>query len=321
MKKECAIVQDLLVLYEDDVLREQSKQMVEEHIRGCEECMQAYENARKELPVIEPVTESSEAKQEDAAVRIMKKLEKKITYRTGGILAAVVAAVCIAIIIVNGICDRLTDGWGGIAAVISTIPTENFHIAELYQLKNGDIYCALESDKGICTRAIADWVIPTGEEYESTEDAVKELRFKYEPWELNAVRANQQRMILTMVRQGTVEESGKTITQRCSEISIYGKTKKDKLTIWKAGQKVKAAPESIEEEAIRAYVQEGLLVKAMEECDQMGWDEYEKIFGDAQPGLTWRTESGSSDMGVTFTSEEDSILLYNIPEIVDTEHF
>lgn len=62
-------------------------------------------------------------------------------------------------------------------------------------------------------------------------------------------------------------------------------------------------------------------MKAMEECDQMGWDEYEKIFGDAQPGLTWRTESGSSDMGVTFTSEEDSILLYNIPEIVDTEHF
>lgn len=309
MKKECAIVQDLLVLYEDDVLREQSKQMVEEHIRGCEECMQVYENAKKELPVIEPVTESSEAKQEDAAVRMMKKLEKKITYRTGGILAAVAAAVCIVIIIVNSICDRLTDGWGGIAAVISTISTENFHVAELYQLKNGDIYCTLESDKGICIQQIADWVIPTGEQYESTEDAVKELRFKYEPWNLNAIRTNQVRMILTMERQGTVEESGKKITQRCSEISICGKTKKDKLTIWETGQKVKAAPESIEEEAIHAYVQEGMLVKAIEECDQMGWDEYEKIFGDVQPGLTWRTESGSSDIGVTFTSEEDSILL------------
>ena len=52
MKKECAVVQDLLVLYEDDVLKEESRQMVEEHIRGCEECMQLYENARKPLPAI-----------------------------------------------------------------------------------------------------------------------------------------------------------------------------------------------------------------------------------------------------------------------------
>ena len=36
-KRECAIVQDLLVLYEDGVLQEESMQMIEEHIRGCEE--------------------------------------------------------------------------------------------------------------------------------------------------------------------------------------------------------------------------------------------------------------------------------------------
>ena len=60
MKKECAVVQDLLVLYEDDVLREQSKEMVEEHIRGCEECMQVYENIGRELPAVEPVAEPSE---------------------------------------------------------------------------------------------------------------------------------------------------------------------------------------------------------------------------------------------------------------------
>ena len=32
MKKECAIVQDMLVLYEDDCLQEESRKMVEDHI-------------------------------------------------------------------------------------------------------------------------------------------------------------------------------------------------------------------------------------------------------------------------------------------------
>ena len=37
-EKECAIVQDLLVLYEDNVLPDESRQMVAGHIRGCEDC-------------------------------------------------------------------------------------------------------------------------------------------------------------------------------------------------------------------------------------------------------------------------------------------
>lgn len=311
MKRECAVVQDLLVLYEDDVLQEQSKEMIEEHIRGCEECMRVYENIGRDLPTVEPVQESSEEEQEDAAVRVMKKLSKRITRKTGVILISVVAALCVAIGIVDTVCDQMTDGWGGIATVISAIPTEDIHVAEMYQLKNGDIYCTLEFDKGTCMQQVADWVIPLGMECESTKEAVKELRFKYEPWQLNAARTSQMSMILPVERQGTVEETGETITQSCAEISIYGKTKKDKLTIWKAGQKVKAAPESIEEEAIRAYVGDGQIVKAIEECSQMGWDEYEKIFGDA--GFSWTTESGSWDSGVTFSGEEYSILLGKYP--------
>ena len=36
MKQECAVVQDLMVLYEDDVLRDESRKIVQEHIRTCE---------------------------------------------------------------------------------------------------------------------------------------------------------------------------------------------------------------------------------------------------------------------------------------------
>lgn len=311
MKKECAVVQDLLVLYEDDVLREESKEMIEEHIRGCEECMQVYENIGRELPAVESVPEPSEEEQEDAAVRVMKKLSKRISRKTGVILVSVVAALCVAVGIADTICDQMTDGWGGIAAVISTIPTEDIHVAEMYQLKNGDIYCMLEFDKGTCMQQVADWVIPTEMEWESTNEAAKELRFRYEPWSLDAARIERMSMILPVERQGLVEETGKMIRQSCAEISIYGKTKKDKLTIWESGQKVKAAPDSIEEEVIRAYVGDGQITKAIKECELMGWDEYEKIFGDA--GLSYTIESGGWDLGVTYTNEDNSILLAEYP--------
>ena len=71
MKRDCAVVQDLLVLYEDDVLTNESKEMVEEHLRGCEECMQVYDKSGKKLPIIEKVAEASEDEQEDAAVWVI----------------------------------------------------------------------------------------------------------------------------------------------------------------------------------------------------------------------------------------------------------
>ena len=47
MKKECAIVQDLLALYEDDCLQEESRKMVEDHIAECQECRWVYEACEK----------------------------------------------------------------------------------------------------------------------------------------------------------------------------------------------------------------------------------------------------------------------------------
>lgn len=52
MKRECAVVQDLLVLYEDDVLLPESRRMVEEHIKVCAECRKVYEKTSGRLPEI-----------------------------------------------------------------------------------------------------------------------------------------------------------------------------------------------------------------------------------------------------------------------------
>lgn len=311
MKKECAVVQDLLVLYEDNVLKEESRQMVEEHIRGCEECMRLYDDARKPLPVIEKVAEPSEEDQESAAVRALQKLKKRMTYKTGIFLGVIVILIYFAVIIADDICGRIIEGYSGLSWLIRSVPAGNFHVTKLYQLKNGDLYCVLESDREFAITMAADWVMATDEQTENTEEARKELRFKPALfWETNTVRQNEARFVFTLERQGTVTEDGKTrdITQSCADISVYGKTNKDKMTIWEAGQKVEKAPDNIEEEAIRAYLEDGLYAKAVQECENMGWKDYDKIFGDTGKG--WKTEYGNTDEDVKFSNEGDSIVLH-----------
>ena len=108
-EKECAIVQDLLVLYEDNVLQEESRQMVEEHIRGCEECMKIYENGRKDLKVSDIQKESSEEEQTDQAARIMKKFKKRMSYKSMAVLGVILAVILLAVVVVNEVCNRLSN--------------------------------------------------------------------------------------------------------------------------------------------------------------------------------------------------------------------
>ncbi len=278
MKKECAVVQDLLVLYEDDVLKEESRRVIEEHIQGCEECMQVYENAGKELPAMEAVSGSSREEQATAANQVMKRLMKMSSQRIVGGLLLIVLIVLIIIVVGENICNNVTETDWGLSSVY-LLPTEDISVEELYTLKNGDIYCRLKSDKKVNAWQGMDWGIPGEQLPESTDDAVKELRFlEVKPWERKDWNAFDSVFIFTLERQGTSEKSGASIVQRCREINIYGKTKKDKLTIWEKGQKVEEAPEEIEKEAVRRYFEHGQVVKAIRECEMMGWDDYEEIF-------------------------------------------
>lgn len=279
MKKECAIVQDLLVLYEDDVLKEESKEMVEEHIRVCEDCMQVYEDGGKELPVIEHVPEPSEEEKEAAADQVMKKVTRRITNKTIGCLLLAILVVLIGVTVGNNICDNVTETHWGLSSIY-ILPTEDISVEQLYVLKNGDLYCRLESDEKICAWMTMDWGLESGGlEAESTDEAVKELRFRKETlWEMNDGMPLQQSVVFSLKRQGTDKKNGTSIVQTCKEINIYGKTKKDKLTIWKRGQKVEEAPEEIEKEAVQLYIQGGQTAKAIRECEAMGWEDYEGIF-------------------------------------------
>lgn len=69
MNKDCAIVQDLLPLYEEELLQQETKQFVEEHLQSCHECCHIAEQSQIPLPAEVKPGKSS------------KKMIQKITVR------------------------------------------------------------------------------------------------------------------------------------------------------------------------------------------------------------------------------------------------
>lgn len=51
MKYECDIVKDLIPLYIDDLLSENSKKFVDDHINSCESCRKYYEKLSSEIKI------------------------------------------------------------------------------------------------------------------------------------------------------------------------------------------------------------------------------------------------------------------------------
>ena len=59
----CEVIKDLLPLYVDGVLSEDSRKLVEEHLQSCKECREYYDNLKDD---------DIEAKQEKAEAEALK---------------------------------------------------------------------------------------------------------------------------------------------------------------------------------------------------------------------------------------------------------
>lgn len=100
MKIHCNIAKDLMPLYIDEVLSEESKTAVEEHLSECEGCREYYRRMHDaELP-------GAEAKAEEVLGRLdeamrLKKLKKSMRFRRIRTIAA--TAVAVALVIAAGI--------------------------------------------------------------------------------------------------------------------------------------------------------------------------------------------------------------------------
>lgn len=90
MKITCSIIQDLLPLYVDETLSDDSRRLVEEHLESCEECRKLLEELRQE-PQYFSREDAKERKEGEKAAfqRIRRKLWKR------RILSVVIAAILV----------------------------------------------------------------------------------------------------------------------------------------------------------------------------------------------------------------------------------
>lgn len=89
MKNECDIVKDLLFSYNDNILSNTSKEFVENHLKGCDECKKA----------LEQIQEDSDEKNPKKELDFLRKIRHKICRKNT--IIAVVSVCLIAFIIFN----------------------------------------------------------------------------------------------------------------------------------------------------------------------------------------------------------------------------
>ena len=71
MKNECDLVKDLLFSYNDNILSNTSKELVEEHLKKCDECKKILEEIKQDS------NEKKQIKEIDFLKGIKKNINKK----------------------------------------------------------------------------------------------------------------------------------------------------------------------------------------------------------------------------------------------------
>lgn len=87
MKYECDVVKDLMPLYIDDVLSENSKIFVKDHIDSCEACKKYYEKLSSEIKI--PVSKESRKSDLKPMEYLKASLSRKIIKRVLGVVLVI----------------------------------------------------------------------------------------------------------------------------------------------------------------------------------------------------------------------------------------
>ena len=126
-KINCEVVKDLLPLYVDDVLSNESRMLVESHLAECPECRAYYEKLKDaNIPVLK--------KADDRGKEIIKSIRQKINVKR-------LMAVCLTIVIVAAIATGLLYG---IVIKESYIPYDEsgLYVKDEYIKTDNNYYCS-----------------------------------------------------------------------------------------------------------------------------------------------------------------------------------
>ena len=96
MKNECSIVRDILPLFLENMVSDETAEAIKEHLDGCPECASELEALKtgKKIEKVNPEASDFEAEVLKSIKNIRKKLRKKVL-RVGSVIAAVFAFVLI----------------------------------------------------------------------------------------------------------------------------------------------------------------------------------------------------------------------------------
>jgi len=122
MKKECEVIRDLLPLYVDEICSETSREIVEEHLQGCEECTAMAQRLRKT-----EIEKDLRSEKQDVLSYGTQKF-KKLSARTGVTVSGLFMIPILALLAVNLITGS-EMGWMlivlaslGVAASLIAVP-------------------------------------------------------------------------------------------------------------------------------------------------------------------------------------------------------
>jgi hypothetical protein len=93
MKNECSVVRDLLPLYLEDMVREETGAFVQEHLESCPTCAAEFAAMQAE-PNVEQFESDLDAAVAKSIQAVRKKIRKKVSRVAAGV-AAIILAVCV----------------------------------------------------------------------------------------------------------------------------------------------------------------------------------------------------------------------------------
>lgn len=101
MKKnrKCNLIEDLLPLYVEGIVSEQTKEEIEQHLKECDKCLQIFEDMRKDSTMFEIEQENTEEiNNSEKEIKCIKKVKKKLILR---IISSIFVSVIITLFVIN----------------------------------------------------------------------------------------------------------------------------------------------------------------------------------------------------------------------------
>ena len=224
MNKDCAMARDLMPLVIDDVASGESREFVETHLSGCEECSAVYAEMKKEIP---SKTEQEKAGEQAAFTKAAGKMKKKRRLRILKYILLGSLIGCIALGTALLVFDRVTQAREHIYY--------GFYGVYMSELKNSDIVFTMDyrgsyDELSAMVKPATEKNLETGEE--------KRVLYVY----LEKYRVNR-------INDRPGQNSG-FLTLTAGELQEYDEIRRgvpeEYVTIWKPGDPIDPASEEME---------------------------------------------------------------------------